>query len=105
MPFLADRWKRGFSLAVITSERELSALDTFLTEYASLPNFRVTIYVVYSMTQPNYVVYRGYRDGKYAMKRRIFPINILRDLAISNVVTSHVMILDMDLWPTSEGDG
>ena len=102
MPFLADRWKHSFSLAVIASENELSPLDAFLTQYASLPNFRVTVYVVYRSPQPNFVVYHRYVGGKQATKRRIFPINTLRDLAISNVVTSHVVILDMDLWPTSE---
>ena len=29
-----------------------------------------------------------------------FPVNLLRNLAIRNVETSHYLIMDMDLWPT-----
>lgn len=31
----------------------------------------------------------------------IFPINSLRNLAIQSIQTSHFLLLDMDLWPTS----
>ena len=34
-------------------------------------------------------------------KKKIYPINYLRDVAILNVVTTHYINLDMDLWPTS----
>lgn len=29
-----------------------------------------------------------------------FPVNMLRNLAIRNVRTSHYMVMDMDMWPT-----
>ena len=29
-----------------------------------------------------------------------FPVNLLRNLAIRNVETTHYLIMDMDLWPT-----
>ena len=31
---------------------------------------------------------------------KTFPVNMLRNLAIRNVRTSHYMIMDMDMWPT-----
>lgn len=100
MPFLAERWKGHFSLALIASENELTQIDSFLVQYASLPHFRVTLYVVYSDAPRNYVVYTREPTRKRVINRRIFPINLLRDYALNNVVTSHVMLLDMDLWPS-----
>ena len=31
---------------------------------------------------------------------KTFPVNMLRNLAIRNVRTSHYMIMDMDMWQT-----
>ena len=100
MPFLVERWKGYFSLAIIASEDELKTVDSFLKNYASLPNFRVTVYIVLSDAQRNYVVYTRDPNHKRMFNRRVFPINLLRDYALNNAETSHVMLLDMDLWPT-----
>ena len=100
MPFLAERWKGRFSLALIASESELPKVDAFLVQYASLPHFRVTLYVVPADAPRNYVVYTRELSHKRMINRRIFPINRLRDYALNNAVTSHVMLLDMDLWPS-----
>lgn len=32
---------------------------------------------------------------------RIYPINRLRNLAIQNTLTTHFLVLDMDMWPVS----
>ena len=100
MPFLAARWKGPFSLAIIASEYELPKVDAFLAQHASLPRFRVTVYVAFTVSPWNYVVYMRERSHMRMTTRRIFPINLLRDYALNNVVTSHVMLLDMDLWPS-----
>ena len=100
MPFLVERWKGHFSLTIIVSEYELPRVDSFLRNYASLPRFRVTLYIVLSNEPYNYVVFSRDENKKQQTSRRIFPINLLRDYALNNVVTSHVMLLDMDLWPT-----
>ena len=31
---------------------------------------------------------------------RIYPINRLRNLAIQNTLTTHFLVLDMDMWPS-----
>ena len=33
-------------------------------------------------------------------KKGTFPVNLLRNLAIRNIETSHFQVLDMDLWPS-----
>ena len=30
----------------------------------------------------------------------VFPVNKLRNIAIVNVVTTHFLVLDMDMWPS-----
>ena len=32
-------------------------------------------------------------------QERIYPINRLRNLAIQNILTTHFLVLDMDMWP------
>lgn len=34
-------------------------------------------------------------------KEPIYPINRLRNLAIQNILTTHFLVLDMDMWPIS----
>ena len=33
----------------------------------------------------------------------VFPVNKLRNIAIVNVVTTHFLVLDMDMWPSRAG--
>ena len=34
----------------------------------------------------------------------VYPLNRLRNIAIENIVTSHFVVFDMDMWPASEFD-
>ena len=34
-------------------------------------------------------------------EKRVFPVNMLRNLGIRNIETTHFQVLDMDLWPTT----
>ena len=38
---------------------------------------------------------------RQAARPELFPVNALRNLAISSVKTSHFMYLDVDFWPSS----
>lgn len=45
-------------------------------------------------------VFRRGRNNKLkCIHTSIFPINRLRNIAITNVVTTHFVVLDMDMWP------
>lgn len=56
-----------------------------------------------------YIVKDGSKDCVYSLKgdelvcvpQKIYPINRLRNIAITNVKTSHFIVLDMDMWPAS----
>ena len=39
------------------------------------------------------------RRGLRCTHRMIYPLNRLRNIAISNVQTTHFVVFDMDMWP------
>ena len=104
MKYLIKRWNGPFSIAIFLTNLQIAELETWLEEYASIPHLRVTLYIVDASDGPRKqdVVYWS-RRGKLRhllQSKRIYPINVLRDLAILNCQTTHYINLDMDLWPS-----
>ena len=64
-------------------EEEKAIID-YLREHYIPKRLTLLIYLV------------SHRNPQY----KTFPVNMLRNLAIRNVRTSHYMIMDMDMWPT-----
>lgn len=69
-------------------------------EYAGLGRIVFTVYVTKTITSntiPFYVQQNGthlnYPNGFY-------PINTLRDLAIESISTTHLLVADMDVFPS-----
>mgnify|MGYP002463943313 FL=1 len=55
---------------------------------------------LYTHLQPKKdCVYRPARRGLRCIKRSIYPLNRLRNIAIANVQTTHFVVFDMDMWP------
>ena len=80
IPYLLNRWKGPFSLAVlIKSKKEEEYLDHYLSQ---------------NTLSTNLVVSRFVSDKGY-------PYNALRNIAIQRVATSHFWVMDMDMWPSS----
>ena len=80
IPYLLNRWKGPFSLAVlIRSKKEEEYLDHYLSQ---------------NTLSTNLVVSRFVSDKGY-------PYNALRNIAIQRVATSHFWVMDMDMWPSS----
>lgn len=76
LPQLLSRWSGRFVLVISTSmDTQQKAVD--LLGFIYLPD-RVTTLV-------------------YSVQSSEFPINLLRNLGIRNVETSHFIVLDMDL--------
>lgn len=76
LPQILSRWSGRFVLVISTS---IDTLQKTVDRLGSidLPN-RVTTLV-------------------YSVQSSVFPINLLRNLGIRNVETSHFIVLDMDL--------
>lgn len=82
-------------MAVIVDLVELPRVQKVLRNMQSRRHIRVTLYIP---GKQNYVWINP--DKKVIKPNRIYPINLLRDLAILNCVTTHFVNLDMDLWPS-----
>lgn len=104
MKYIVERWKGHFSIAIFLLESEIEIVDAWLKKYSYVPNLRVTFYIVDSEYNRNNgdVVFWKYRhmSRPQRQRKRIYPINFLRDIAILNTVTTHYINLDMDLWPS-----
>lgn len=103
MDRLVKRWQGPFSIAIFTTDAQLDTVDAWLHRFAHLSNLRVTLYIVSAAYKTkDFVFWRTHnRVLHMRQKKQIYPINYLRDVAILNVVTTHYINLDMDLWPTS----
>ena len=104
MKYLVKRWNGPFSIAIFLTDLQIAEVETWLKEYSSTPHLRVTLYIVDAADGPRKsdVVYWS-RHGTMRhliQSKRIYPINVLRDLAILNCQTTHYINLDMDLWPS-----
>lgn len=83
LPSLLERWEGEFSIAVKVrnlDERKASKMVKSL----NLPNrVRTILYIVSARSS----------------EASDFPVNKLRNIAIVNIVTTHFLVLDMDMWP------
>ena len=82
IPYLLDRWKGHYCIVMYCKLREVKSA---IQEYLSFsPSSRITI-----------LFYSFYPDNMYAND---FPVNLLRNVGIRQVETSHFVMLDMDMW-------
>ena len=83
LPSLLERWEGEFCIAVKVKnldERKASAAVRKL----HLPDrVRIILYIVSARSS----------------EATDFPVNKLRNIAIVNIVTTHFLVLDMDMWP------
>lgn len=70
-------------VAVYVTAEEVAGAVHLIQELALPARFRVILYIADPEIDP---------PG-------VFPVNKLRNIAIRNVVTSHFLVLDMDMWP------
>lgn len=86
LPIFASRWDGPIVFVIHLLEEQQSNLDEFLRDssHSILCNPRIRILT--------YVAEKG------AFFYDNYPINILRNIGIRNVRTSHFIVLDMDMW-------
>lgn len=76
---------RPVCVAIWAKEDELPTILDLVRGFEENPKRTVIIYHV-PANHPNYYD---------------FPVNLLRNICIRNIKTSHFMFLDIDMWPTS----
>lgn len=83
LPSLLERWEGEFSIAVKVKNRDERKASN-LVKSLNLPDrVRIILYIVSSRSS----------------EATDFPVNKLRNIAIVNIVTTHFLVLDMDMWP------
>jgi Glycosyl-transferase for dystroglycan len=79
-----QRWPYTMSIAILTNQTQSQVLDGLLN--LGCDSSQVTVQVL-STTD--------YADTDY-------PVNVLRNLALSHVTTSHVLYVDIDFWVSTD---
>lgn len=115
---IREAWAGPISLSIWLRLSETQQMDEIL-ETLDMEMIRITLYIidVSEMLQANKnCVFRPLNETVYTpthypspgllslscvqLPTPIYPINTLRVLAINNIVTTHFLNMDMDLWPS-----
>lgn len=86
LPHHCKRWGKNPISAVILSDNDATTMKERAVSAGCMEEY-LTVKVV--------------KKSKYDPKGTEYPVNILRNLALSAVNTSHVVYADMDFWPAS----
>ena len=79
---------------------EFEQVEQFILDSGFPSRLRIALYIVGVSNHPDCV--NRFEDGKMqCIDEKIYPINRLRNIAIRNVVSSHFVVFDMDMWPSS----
>lgn len=96
IPFILERWEGMISLCLFIVESDMPMVDKRLKPYL---NDRI-IYVFYVVKE-----YEPHKCKAYYVKSRkerelfnvpVFPLNLVRDLAIESIQTTHYLLIDID---------
>ena len=85
LKYFASRWNGPLIACIKVHSANLTAATQSLRELDLPVYFSVIFYIV--------------SEGDRYVND--FPVNLLRNIAIRNVVTTHFLVLDMDMWPCS----
>ena len=112
LPYLMKRWKHRINMVIFATENEIDELREVIDSYKSYKRITFILYIVKSRTNSRYQSI--YYDGKKPVYRNntifpinvlrdlaiefIFPINVLRDLAIEFIDTTHYFVSDIDVY-------
>ena len=78
----------------------MESLADRILECAGLRRIVFTVYVTKMITN-NTIPFYVLADGKHLnYPEGFYPINTLRDLAIESISTTHLLVADMDMFPS-----
>lgn len=98
IPQLLYRWRELLRVTGVTISNMIIVVNGKIDEEGAISGFIRTHYLPERLTLLVYLV-----DATHSQFSS-FPVNMLRNLAIRNVKTSHYMIMDMDMWPTRKNE-
>ena len=92
---MLKRWKGPIVSVFIIQEIEFRALMEFILQQTRSILFNIYIIPTYTITP---FIYQG--KHKYYMPNGIYPFNVLRDIGIESITTTHYLLLDIDVFPS-----
>ena len=95
MPFILKRWKGPMSIAVFVTLEEYSSFVNAITPYLGLP-ITFSVYIPLGLEHSSYFVRETGKQTVFA--HTLYPINLLRDLAIESIHTTHSFCVDADFF-------
>lgn len=92
------RWKHRINMAVFLQETDIPEVKQLISEYSSLHRIKFILYIVKDKVDTPYrSIFFDPVKPLYS-NETIFPINVLRDLAIESIETTHYFVSDIDVF-------
>ena len=100
IPFLIHRWKNRICLSVLLTEKEIPQVEDFINNFSKTRQITFILYIIREIPDVPFrsIYYDTFGADHY--NQTLFPINLLRDLAIESIDTSHYVITDIDAFPS-----
>ena len=98
MKYHIQRWKGPMSVACFIQLREFTSFVRLISPFLGLP----ITFIVYVPLKPRSSSYFIENNGtRSVFSSLLYPVNLLRDLAIESIHTTHYMHIDADLFLSS----
>lgn len=98
LPYLMKRWKHRINMAIFLRERDIPEVKQLINDYSSYRRIKFILYIVKDEVDTPYrSIYFDPVKPLYS-NETIFPINVLRDLAIESIETTHFYVSDIDVF-------
>lgn len=96
---MLKRWNGPMSLCLYLREIQMNKIDTILSPYMK-SNITWTFYVVKTVHSGTYATHVNSlkKNDVTTFRNPIFPINLVRDLAIESIDTTHFLFADIDYF-------
>lgn len=90
---------RYYCVTVFTNEEEVQSLKKQIRSSDYPSRLHIILYIVKDRSKD--CVHSLVEGKMMCVLQKVYPINRLRNIAISNVKTTHFIVFDMDMWPAS----
>ncbi|KAK8832486.1 hypothetical protein WA577_002959 [Blastocystis sp. JDR] len=98
LPYIFERWKGAVSIGIMIKESEIEEAAKMIQRFMKKSKLVFTIYIQKTITESN-TPYYSYPDGKKQyFPNGMYPVNIMRDLSIESITTTHYMLTDVDVF-------
>lgn len=97
LEYLLSRWKHNISLALFIRYNEFKSTLKYLgNSFKNTSNIVCSFYIPYERDNASYYI-KADRSRVY-FPEKLYPMNILRNIAIEQIVTSHFLYIDIDFF-------